>query len=463
MSGQIAKQPYELMTSSKPKPDVKQALRLTLWFLPFYAILALHFRNKCYADPTSYFFRPSIAYAAPHSTDRIKQAEQYADSFTPSPYGTSRAYNETTTTLSDSRSPSTTLCVGIPSVRRPRLSYLKTTLASLHHGIDGNDRQDLTFTVLLAHTNQSEHPDFGKPWLKGMADTLMTYGSENDTTYEVAKLMEHNGSHEVKSKFDYALVLKQCLKTNADYVLMLEDDVIFTSSWWEKTKNALEEVKFRSWEMGYEEFLYLRLFYYERIRGWNSESWPKYLLASTCIASAVLTTLLLFQRLQSPARSFGFFRGSPIRLHIRLHTITILLITFVFTPAVIGLYFAAGANCMLPQPPGVQLMPTYACCGQALVFSRAVVQNHILPLFHDNQWGSTPVDSLIEEYADSRTGNSLEKAKRIGDMRWAITPVLLQHVGSQSSHGVGRDSGYGNMTPSALWNFGFERLERQYI
>ncbi|PVH96211.1 hypothetical protein DM02DRAFT_535774, partial [Periconia macrospinosa] len=427
-----------------------------------YAILALHFRNICYADPTSYFFRPSIAYAAPQSTEIIKQAERYADSFAPSLYVDLRPYNRSTTSPSGSTSLLTSLCVGIPSVRRPRLSYLKTTLASLHHGIDGNDRPDLHFIVLLAHTNQSEHPDFDKPWLRGMADTLMNYGSKGDTTYEVAKLMEHDGRHEVKSKYDYALVLEECLKTNADYVLMLEDDVVFTKSWLEKTKNALEEVRVRSWEMGYEEFLYLRLFYYERIRGWNAESWPKYLLVSTCIASAVLTTLLLFQRLQTPVRSFGF-RGCYIRLHPRLHTISILLITFVFTPAVIGLYFAAGANCMLPQPQGVQLMPKYACCGQALVFPRTVVQNHILPLFHDNQWGSTPVDSLIEEYADSMTGKSLEKAQRIGDMRWAITPVLLQHVGSQSSHGVGRDSGHGNMTPSALWNFGFERLEKQHI
>ncbi|CAI6317201.1 unnamed protein product [Periconia digitata] len=428
------KQPYTLLISSQPKPDVKQALRLTTYFLLLFTIIALIVRNKCYADPTSYFFRPSIAYAAPHSSHRIDQADRYAESFT-----------QLRTTSTDikpatvSSSPSTTLCVGISSVRRPRLSYLKTTLSSMQDGLDGNDRKNLYFVVLLAHTNQSVHPDFGAPWLRGMADKLLTYGSENDTTYDVAKEMEESGGHEVKSKFDYSLVMSECLKSHSDYVLMVEDDVVFTSTWWTKTKDALSTVKTQTEQMGYENFYYLRLFYYESIQGWNAESWPRYLLLSAGIAATVFFALLAFQS-HKLMRSF------------RLHTLSILLVTFVFTPAVISLYFSAGAVCMLPNPQGVQLMPEYACCGQALVFPRATVQDDVLPLFHQNEWNKTPVDSLIEKYADGMSGE-------IGDMRWAITPVLLQHVGSQSSHGVARDSGYGNMTPYKLWNFGFERVD----
>lgn len=53
-----------------------------------------------------------------------------------------------------------------------------------------------------------------------------------------------------------------------------------------------------------------------------------------------------------------------------------------------------------------------------------------------------PTDSFIEEYAGST-----------GVLRWALTPVVMQHVGGKSSHNVNRGGG---MTPNKLWNYGFE-------
>ncbi|KAK7743329.1 hypothetical protein SLS62_010652 [Diatrype stigma] len=120
-----------------------------------------------------------------------------------------------------------------------------------------------------------------------------------------------------------------------------------------------------------------------------------------------------------------------------------LLLTY--TMMCIGLFFAAGRNCMMPRHEGVGLMSKYGCCGQGLVFPQEQVNANLIPAFRTQQNSSTlATDSFIEDYADRRN-----------ELRWAITPVLLQHVGGESSHGVAR-SRFGNMTADRIFNFGFE-------
>jgi hypothetical protein len=89
-------------------------------------------------------------------------------------------------------------------------------------------------------------------------------------------------------------------------------------------------------------------------------------------------------------------------------------------------------------------MPDHACCGQGLVFPASAVADTVLPSFQANQTSRKATDSFIEDLAD-----------KTGLLRWALTPVVLQHVGGQSSHGVFRAK-YGNMTPGRIWNYGFE-------
>jgi hypothetical protein len=90
-------------------------------------------------------------------------------------------------------------------------------------------------------------------------------------------------------------------------------------------------------------------------------------------------------------------------------------------------------------------MPNNGCCGQGLVFPRAKVTQELLPLFRSTRWSKVPTDSFIEEHAGET-----------GGLRWALTPVVMQHVGGQSSHGVYRGGG---MTPSGIWNYGFEEYD----
>jgi hypothetical protein len=312
----------------------------------------------------------------------------------------------------------------------------------------------LHFIVLIAHVNQTEHPDYREPWLAGMADELPAY-QDDEERLKLAKQMEAKRTHGTKSKFDYSIVMEECKKTKAPYILMLEDDVVFLDGWQHRTMEALATATSLTWEAGYttckltcclpfvpasfepvaneySEVLYLRLFYYEGLLGWNSESWPVYLGSSLLITGLVLGSMFVTRHYVPKTR-------------IYLSRWVFLLVGGLFMPLLIGLYFAAGRNCVMPQRPGVHRMDKYACCGQGLVYPRSTVSENLLPYFRKHRWAETPTDSLIEQYADET-----------GALRWALTPVVMQHVGGQSTHSGTRGGKYG---PNRIWNFGFEANE----
>ncbi|RWA11747.1 hypothetical protein EKO27_g3359 [Xylaria grammica] len=361
------------------------------------------------------FFQPERAHDSTYSTYRIQQAVQQAEF--------ASAFAETQP--QNSRQSPPELCIGIPSVRRKGVSYLKLVLGSLQHGLSAEERMRLHFVVLLAHVDQTEHPDYGQPWLSGMADDLVSYHDEEERL-ELAQTMTSR-PHAIKAKFDYSIVMEECEKTGAPYILMVEDDVVFLDGWRHRTMKALDTAMAKSWETGQTSFLYLRLFYYEGLLGWNSESWPTYLGSSLSITAIVLVSLVAARRYV--ARAY------------LTHTV-LLITTLVFMPLLIALFFIAGRNSMLPQPVGVHAMDKYACCGQGLVFPRSTVTQDLLPLFRRNMSSKLSTDSFIEKHADET-----------GALRWALTPVVMQHVGGQSSHNGRRGDTYG---PSRLWSFEFE-------
>ncbi|KAI1359591.1 integral membrane protein [Xylaria arbuscula] len=388
---------------------------LLIGFLTIYVFLIGILRSLCWKDPTSIFFQLDRAHLSTYSSYRIQQAIRHAD------FASTSGGNKFN--ADESNPPE--LCIGIPSVRREGVSYLKLALGSLQHGLSPEERMRLHFVVLLAHMNQTEHPDYGEPWLTGMADKIAAY-QDDEERLRLAEAMESQ-PHAVKSKFDYSIVMEECAKTEAPYMLIIEDDVVFLDGWRHRTIDALKTATAKSWEAGYAHFLYLRLFYYEALLGWNSESWPTYLASSLATTGIVFSVLVLTRR--HMARAW-------------LTQIVILMITFVFTPLLIILFFVAGRNSMLPQPNGVHVMDKYACCGQGLVFPRMTVTKDLLPWFRNNTWSPISTDSFIEDYADMT-----------GSLRWALTPVVMQHVGGQSSHDGRRGDTY---EPNRLWNFGFE-------
>jgi hypothetical protein len=177
--------------------------------------------------------------------------------------------------------------------------------------------------------------------------------------------------------------------------------------------------------------LYLRIFYDGRLLGWNSEQWPQYLGNSVLV---VIFELALIFTLR--------WRFLVIRKSMPL--IAIVILCSVCTPMIIGLFFAAGRNCMLPKPPGIGLMQKYGCCSQGLVFPQQRIVKDLLPLYRDTTDSHAAVDTFLEDYANAND-----------ELRWAITPVLIQHVGGKSSHGVG-DQLHGRFTNDMPFDFDFE-------
>lgn len=66
------------------------------------------------------------------------------------------------------------------------------------------------------------------------------------------------------------------------------------------------------------------------------------------------------------------------------------------------------------------------------------------------------VDTLAEEFAD---GNPEER------LRWALTPSVMQHVGSKSTKGddFGTAAKYHRSVAEKLWNFAFELNDRERL
>ena len=121
-----------------------------------------------------------------------------------------------------------------------------------------------------------------------------------------------------------------------------------------------------------------------------------------------------------------------------------------------GLYFMAGRSCMLPRKPGVELMHKYGCCAQGLVFPQQQVVDHLLPMYNASAMaedgGHAAVDTFLEDWADTQRDGEQGVSRAL---RFAVTPVLIQHVGGKSSHGVGDQIG-GRLTDDTPFDYGFE-------
>lgn len=175
--------------------------------------------------------------------------------------------------------------------------------------------------------------------------------------------------------------------------------------------------------------LYLRLFYTEQFLGWNVEEWPTYLVWSLLIVSVPVVGIVAARyRFKNLGRT--------------LTNDTIIIVCGICIPLCICLVFAAGKNSVLPMHAGVNEMPNFGCCSQSLVFPQAKVPK-LLKWYADKKIGFA--DSLTEELADQDN-----------ELRWALTPSPMQHIGGKSSKD---DSFYqpGMMTVAQkLWNFAFE-------
>ncbi|KAL8994423.1 MAG: hypothetical protein Q9169_005610, partial [Polycauliona sp. 2 TL-2023] len=389
--------------------------RTLLGFFLLYLLLIQLCRHAFYRDPASLFFDPSRAYEHVYSAHRQHQADEFL-----------QAANSSVNKPPVSGHPPT-MCLGIATVERPGEQYVRSAFGSLMQGLTEDERAQIYTVVLIGHTDPQQHPIYHESWLENTSDQILTYDTSDKTRFDLLVKWENEKDYRRKAIYDYTYLLETCIRSEANWIAMIEDDTLAVKDWYQRTISALNVADSKSTD-----WLYLRLFFTEKFFGWNSEFWPIYLLSSISIVAAVALLLLALRR---------------FRYHTFISNSAILTACFVYTPACILLYFMAGKLSMQPLSRGVHEMPNYGCCAQGMVFSSRVA-GRVVDKLKEKESGF--VDMILEEWANEEELT-----------RFAIVPSLLQHIGGHSSKGDDFAPAQPISVAETIFNFGFELYEER--
>jgi hypothetical protein len=363
----------------------------------FLALVALYTITSVSArDPTSIYFSPRKGYVPQYSTVRREQAETFVSAYDHA--------QQSKIIKASTNEKKRKLCVGIPSIKRSGTGYLRDTVGSLLQGLTPEERQEIYLIVFIPESKPEVHEAYNEKWLQGFADQVLTYdfGFERFTPY----------------------------------IAMIEDDTVAMDGWYHRTMAAIHEAEEQAaLRRSKPDFLYLRLFYTEEFLGWNHEHWKSYLWRSLCVA-ALPTALLVFVRVFQPRT----------KLSVTLTTRRAFLTLYAILAALILFYFSLGRLTVSPIPSGVHEMPRFGCCSQAYVFPNLKAQD-LVAYFKERHVGYT--DVLLEDFANERK-----------ELRFAITPSVVQHVGRKNEEAdeVLLDRG-GRNVAEKVWSFAFERFD----
>lgn len=383
-------------------------------------------------DPTSFFFSPGKGYAPHYSAIRRQQAEDFIQS-----YHDASSHE----IIKSGHERNRKLCVGIPSFKREGASYLRDTVGSLLEGLTPEERQEIYLIVFIPHSNPNVHPEYNEAWLPGLVDLVLTYEFGDDQMQHIRNMEKKGGLYIEKALFDYRYLLSRCTEQFTPYIAMLEDDVIAMDGWYHRTMAAINEAEQQAAERrARADFLYLRLFYTEEFFGWNAEDWRTYLYSSFWVA-AVPTAIILFVRCVRPTT----------KLSLTITTPRAMIAIYALTATSILIFFSMGRNTVLPMATGVAEMPEFGCCSQGFVFPHLKALA-LVDYFKDRRLGFT--DVLTEDYANER-----------GELRYAMTPSVIQHVGKKSSKidDYGPQSKWGRSVAEKIWSFAFERFDSKKL
>lgn len=337
------------------------------------------------------------------------------------------------------------LCAAFVTVRRDppeaRL-YLSDALGSMLAGLDPRERAALNVSLLFSNTDPAQHPDWDAPWVRALPDAAGTYTGLTDLEKAGLRKAEEERDMPLKGVFDYLYVLERCLaETQAPFVAVFEDDVIFAGDWMARTMRGLQWLveDYRSVDGGVAaDWLYLRLFYTETHLGWEKEGdwWYNHLSLTLALAAGGTGLVLMMLKVV----------GCGARL--RLDWATIAVVSLLVAPGFAVLAFMAGKH-NLPLPTsfhhrlpfdllsgGVMPMEKRGCCTQALVFHRPALPG-LIQYLRKRERGQT--DTMIEEYCDAT-----------GLKRFALGEQAVQHIGLVSSRGMAAKD------TRSVWAFWFE-------
>lgn len=110
---------------------------------------------------------------------------------------------------------------------------------------------------------------------------------------------------------------------------------------------------------------------------------------------------------------------------------------------IILFFFAAGKVIVFPLQAGANAMNIYGCRAQGLVSSRHKISGFIQWL-EESHIGFA--DTLTEEFAN-----------KYGELRWAVTPSVFQHIGRKSVFDT--TSKHAMSASQKLRSFAFELYE----
>ncbi|KAM0434633.1 hypothetical protein ACHAPT_003732 [Fusarium lateritium] len=310
-------------------------------------------------------------------------------------------------------------------------------MASMLDTLSPEERRLVDLKILLADDKPQGHPAWQQPWLHNVADEVLVYGTESssgidDDGQPVTAISRRSAIGDDRNKrvqLDYANIIRACRGTEADYFVLVEDDVIASRDWFRRLSSSLEETEARNTGA---DWFYLRLFYSETLLGWNSEEWPVYLRDCIFIYTTVVLIVLLVRCRSAVSKSMR-----PTEL-VKSNVSLVIQIVFWVT-AYLALYFMAGRLLVDPYRVGVHEMPRYGCCAQGLAMPRRHLEGLEKRLREPPH--ELAGDSFIDMVADQE-----------GLKKWAMVPSVLQHAGVRGSSEHG---GYYKTT----WNFSFEKGE----
>lgn len=219
-------------------------------FVIVYLLLIQYCRTHYYRDPTSAFFDEDRGYTPIYSRFRQSQAANFVrnvNASAPSPVdqtSSSHPPNQPT------NSSGATFCVGIASVSRQETNYIESAVGSLLVDLTEEERKDIHLILFIAHTDPTVHPSYSSGWLHAAADTLLLYDFPEDQMKYISRLENGEGRPKEKALFDYTYLLKACQAVESPYVVMIEDDVIAMDGWYHRTRQALEDAKLQTEEIG---------------------------------------------------------------------------------------------------------------------------------------------------------------------------------------------------------------------
>ncbi|KAL7951349.1 hypothetical protein V8C42DRAFT_303828 [Trichoderma barbatum] len=386
-------------------------------------------QQNTYYDPSSLFFRSDAAYRPFYSAIREQEADIFLASQT-------AIHSRLRKGREERARRATPYCIGIPTLQRERAQFFPRTAASLVDSLTLEERELIHIVVLLSDTDATANSAFGQDWLHAIADTVIVHEDTPEKLvaengYRTIPRHSESAARDERVRRDYSVLSETCRRNEADYFILVEDDVIAAREWFKRLQVATPEVSERAVAKG-RDWLYIRLFYTETYMGWNSEEWPLYIRNIALIYMAVLGVMFAIRYLHQMA---------PASLKDRTFKNSKLLmanVLVIWVPLFIWLGFMAGRLTVNPLPTGVQEMPQYGCCSQGLV-----IPNRHLNLLQEKLLESPfdlPADSTIE-----KTANDLELDK------WAVIPSVLQHVGARGSSAKGG-------AVKSTWNFSFERF-----